>query len=130
MTRKSLGLLLLVVSIVVANAAPAVAKMPPYDAEVSVDEDVATVTVVFDGYDMGVPTLDGILGLVPQDSPSDPPSIIWIDLVRTEAFTYGGSVVIPHPGEWAIVPFPDASPPPPAEMYPTITFTASFAVAD
>jgi len=130
MTRRILGVLLLTFSLVMAVAAPAVAKMPPYEAEVSVDEDVATVTVVFDGYDMEVPTLEGVLALVQQDPPSDSASFIWIDLRRTEAFTYEGTVVIPYPGEWAIVAFPDASPPPPAEMYPTITFTASFAVAE
>ena len=128
---------LLVVSVVgwMVVAAPAAAKMPPYEATVTADGDTATVTVVFEGYDMGVPELDGVLGLYTaevfegargslQGIPFTP-----IQLVRIADFTYEASFEIPHPGEWAIVGSP-GSDEPLEEMYPTVIFSASWPIAE
>lgn len=48
-----------------------------------------------------------------------------IDMTWIDAFTYEGSVVIPYPGEWAVVPFPYDSGTAEA-LWPTTFFEARF----
>lgn len=68
MRRGVLASVVVSVSLLLLIAAPAAAKLPPFAATVHVEGNVATVTIVLDGYDPEVPVLGELLALYPADS--------------------------------------------------------------
>lgn len=109
--------------ILLTIAAPALAKLPPFDTEVSVDGTTATITIRFDAsYESGeltedfLPvTLEGMFALYstetldarnrPQATASGEP----VTVTRIQPGVYQGSVEVDYAGEWAIVAFPGAT---------------------
>lgn len=120
---RRVGSVSAIVVVLLTIASPAFAKLPPFETEVSVDGNTATVTIRFDGFyesgelteDFLPETLEGLFALYsaetldannrPQATASGEP----VTVTEVTPGVYRGSIEVDHAGDWAIVAFPGAT---------------------
>jgi hypothetical protein len=99
-----LGLCLLAISL------PALAKIPPFaivvEPETPIVGEPVTVTVELT-QSVQVEELEGLIAFFPAEDAESRVQGTPVPLNRVEETTYQAVVVLPEPGEWRIVSFPD-----------------------
>lgn len=121
MIRRSVVTVILLPIFLIGMAIPALAKMPPFEVDVVVENGAVLISVrVVGSQETSVPPdgfdpadLDGLLALYPTSDldnrgrPIDHDNAVPVDLEWSgEPGVYEGRVALETQGTWAVVPFP------------------------